>query len=210
VAEHLSESFPSFVAFSPYIAIFLLLTAGIWLIPFAEEIALTTAGYLYYAGEVRLITVLSVASAGVFLGDFLAYRLGRRWSSARLQRPLTFLGSRQWLGTVKAFLDRYGTHALFWARFLPGVRLPAHVLVGLHGMPVATYTRVSLLSVAAYVPVIFALAYSFGDEIEAALGSLKSLQETAWGLFFLAVSLWFMIRFWTSRLSLASRRRPVS
>lgn len=201
------ELLPSLVEVSPYIAIFLLLTLGIWLIPFAEEIALVTAGYQYYSGAVPLVPVLCVSGAGVCVGDFLAFWLGRRWGSTQPQRAFAFLESRQLLEMVSTFLDRYGAYALFWVRFLPGVRLPAHVLVGVHGMPVGTYLRVSLLSVAIYVPVIFLLAYSFGDEIEAALNVLKRLGNMAWGLFFLVVSLWLVIRPLLSRPSLAKRRR---
>ena len=157
MGAYFSEFLAALLELSPYIAVFLLLTVGIWLIPFAEEIALATAGYLYYAGEVHLAMVLSITGAGVFLGDFLVFWLGRRWNSLRPHRLLACLGSCQWLGVVGVFLDRYGARALFWACFLPGVRLPAHVLVGMHGMPVLTYARISLLAVAVYVPAIFAL-----------------------------------------------------
>ena len=207
MAAYFSQAFPSLPEFSPYIAIFLLLTAGIWLIPFAEEIALAAAGYLYYSDKVQLVTVLSVAAGGVFLGDFLVFWLGRRWGSAWLQPSLTFPGSRQWLDMLRGFLDRHGARTLFWARFLPGARLPTHVLVGAHGMSVVTYTRTSLLSVAFYVPAVFALAYSFGDKIGAALNSLKSLGDVTWGTLLLIVVLWSIIRFWTSRVAPASRRR---
>ena len=206
MAAYFSQAFPSLPEFSPYIAIFLLLTAGIWLIPFAEEIALAAAGYLYYSDKVQLVTVLSVAAGGVFLGDFLVFWLGRRWGSAWLQRSLTFPGSRQWLDMLRGFLDRHGARTLFWARFLPGARLPTHVLVGAHGMSVVTYTRASLLSVAFYVPAVFALAYSFGDKIGVALNSLKSLGDVTWGTLLLIVSLWSVIRFWASRVAPASRR----
>ena len=207
MAAYFSQAFPSLPEFSPYIAIFLLLTAGIWLIPFAEEIALAAAGYLYYSDKVQLVTVLSVAAGGVFLGDFLVFWLGRRWGSAWLQRSLTFPGSRQWLDMLRGFLDRHGARTLFWARFLPGARLPTHVLVGAHGMSVVTYTRTSLLSVAFYVPAVFALACSFGDQIGAALNSLKSLGDVTWGTLLLIAVLWSIIRFWTSRVAPASRRR---
>jgi len=209
-AERFNESFLSLVDFSPYAAIFLLLTAGIWLIPFAEEIALTTAGYLYYAGEVQLTPILSVACAGVFLGDFFVFWVGRHRSSAWLYQSFAFLGNRQWFNVIGAGVTRYGTHALFWARFLPGVRMPAHMLVGLHNMPVATYVQASLLSIAAYVPLIFALSYSFGEEIDAALHSLKTLGDVAWGFCLLAMGVWFVVRFWASRLAIASRRRTAA
>jgi membrane protein DedA with SNARE-associated domain len=209
-AGHLNESFPFLLEFSPYVAIFLLLIGGIWVIPFAEEIALAAAGYLYYSGEVQLVTILSVAGSGVFLGDFFAFWLGRHFGRAQLQRALHFLGSHRWLSFVGAFLDRYGMWALFWARFLPGMRLPAHVLVGMHGMPTVTYVWVSLLSVVVYVPVIFALAYSFGEEIEAGLHSLKSLGNVTWGLFLFAIGVWLAVRFLAAKLALASRKRSTS
>jgi len=209
-AERFNESFLSLVAFSPYAAIFLLLTLGIWLIPFAEEIALATAGYLYYAGEVQLTPILSVACAGVFFGDFFVFCVGRHRRSVRLYQSFVFLGNRHWLDVIESFVNRYGAHALFWARFLPGVRMPAHMLVGLHNMSVVTYAQISLLSIVTYVPFIFALSYSFGEEIEAVLHSLKTLGDVAWGFCFLAIGIWFVVRFWASRLSIASRRRTAA
>jgi membrane protein DedA with SNARE-associated domain len=203
---YLSESFPFLLELSPYVAIFLLLIGGIWVIPFAEEIALAAAGYLYYSGEVQLVTMLSVAGAGVFLGDFFAFWLGRHFGRAQLQRALNFIGSHRWLGFVGAFLDRYGMWALFWARFLPGMRLPAHVLVGMHGMSTVSYVWVSLLSIVVYVPVIFALAYSFGEEIEAGLHALKNLGHVTWGLFLLVIGVWLAVRFLVSKLALTSRK----
>jgi len=205
VAAYFNESFTSLLEVSPYVAIFLLLTGGIWLIPFSEEIALIAAGYLYYSGEVHLVTVLSVSAAGVFLGDFLAFWLGKRWGKTRFPRALAYLDAQRWLHLVSAFLDRHGLWALFWARFLPGVRLPMHILVGMHGIPVATYVRVSLLSVALYVPIIFVLAVSFGDEIDAGFLALKSLGDAAWIGFFLAVLLWVLLRFRWSRQSMTGR-----
>ena len=73
-------------------------------------------------------------------------------------------------------------------------------------MSVVTYTRASLLSVAFYVPAVFALAYSFGDKIGAALNLLKSLGDVTWGTLLLTVILWSVIRFWASRVAPASRR----
>lgn len=199
-----SDMFLSLPDFSPYVVLFLLLTFGIWVIPFAEEIALVTAGYLYYAGEVQLAAVLGVTSVGVFLGDFFAFWLGRRVGDARQGRLLTVLG-RPWLAVGRTFMERYGIWALFWSRFLPGVRLPAHILVGVHGMRPTTYVRVSLLSVGVYVPLVFALAYSFGEEIEVGLAAVKQLGYLTWELLLLAISVWLLFRVVLSRLTSANR-----
>ena len=87
-------------------------------------------------------------------------------------------------------------------RFLPGLRLPAHIIVGAHGMPTPIYVRISLLAIAVYVPAIFTLAYSFGAEIDAALVSIQRLGHVAWGLLLVAVIVWSLFRFWMTRQSL--------
>ena len=54
MVESFNAMLPALLEYSPYLAIFTLLVVGIWLVPFAEEIALTSAGYLYFVGEVHL------------------------------------------------------------------------------------------------------------------------------------------------------------
>ena len=206
MAAHFHDVWLPFMALSPYATVFLLLIAGIWFIPFAEELALVTAGYVYYSGEAYLVPIILVAGTGVFLGDFFLFLLGRRWGSDRLLRPLAFFGSQHWLERVGRWLDRHGAWALFLTRFLPGVRLPAHVLVGAHGMFITTYFRVCLLAVAIYVPLIFTLAYSFGAEIDTALESIKRLGDRAWIVIFLALVIWALIKLCLSRFSLCERK----
>src|SRR5262245_35262089 len=58
---------------SPYVAVFVLLTIGIWLVPFAEELALLTAGYLISAGTVQWWPMVLVTCIGVFLGDAVLF-----------------------------------------------------------------------------------------------------------------------------------------
>jgi membrane protein DedA with SNARE-associated domain len=197
------ESFPALLSallvYSPYLALFALLVVGIWVIPFAEEIALTSAGYLYFAGDVHLAAILGVAGLGVFLGDFVAFALGRGWGSPRWRQLLMRRAHHSWFTPVSTFLEWYGPGALFWSRFLPGVRLPAHLLAGLSRMPVATYLYVSLLSVAVYVPVPFTLAYFFGEEIEGALPALHRMSDLAWALCCVSVGAWALYCRWLAQ-----------
>jgi membrane protein DedA with SNARE-associated domain len=201
---------PTLLAYSPYLAIFTLLLVGIWLVPFAEEIALTSAGYLYFVGEVHLVAILGVVGIGVFLGDFVAFALGRGWGGQRWRHLLIRKAQRSWFTKVGTFIDRYGPRALFWSRFLPGVRLPVHFLAGLSRMSVATYVYVSLLSVVVYVPVPFTVAYSFGEEIERALPVLHRVNDVAWVLFCIGLGVWGLYRFWLTRLLMTSRHERVA
>jgi membrane protein DedA with SNARE-associated domain len=200
---------PALLAYSPYLAIFTLLLVGIWIVPFAEEIALTSAGYLYFAGEVHLVAVLGVVGIGVFLGDLVAFALGRDWGGQHWRQLMIRKVHRSWFTKVGTFIDRYGPSALFWSRFLPGVRLPAHFLAGLSRMSVATYVYVSLLSVVVYVPVPFTLAYSFGEEIEAALPVLHRISDLTWVLFCVGLGVWGLYRFWFTRFLMINRHERV-
>jgi membrane protein DedA with SNARE-associated domain len=191
----------------PLVAVFVLLTLGIWLIPFAEEIALITAGYLYYSGQSSLAVVLGVTGAGLFLGDFLAFQLGRKcrhWQGEGL--PLLWSSGR-WSGIITAFVTRYGVRAVFWARFLPGLRLATHILVGLTGMPVGPYVQATLLAVGIYVPLMLLLAASCGAEIEAALKVVHQFGALTWGLLSMGVSVWVMLQYRRSRGAVPSSQR---
>ena len=192
----------SYLTYSPYMAVFLLLIAGIWFIPLAEEIALVAAGYLYYSDQVQLTTMLMLLGLGVFCGDFVGFWVGRRWRGSSPRAAFPFLHHSRWVERFKTWLDQHRNRALFLIRFLPGLRLPAHIIVGAHGMPTLIYVRISLIAVVVYVPVIFTLAYSFGAEIDAALVSIQRLGHVAWGLLLVAVIVWSLIRFWITRQSL--------
>lgn len=197
------DPWAAYLAYSPYATVLVLLIAGIWLIPLAEEIALVAAGYLYYSDQVQLAAILVVLGVGVFFGDFAGFWLGRRWIGRRPYTAIPLLRHGVWMERFKTWLDEHRNRALFLTRFLPGLRLPAHVIVGAHGMPTATYVRISLLAIAVYVPLIFTLAYSFGAEIDAALSSIHRLGTAAWIAVLAAAVLWSVIRYRIRRRALA-------
>jgi membrane protein DedA with SNARE-associated domain len=182
----------------PLLAVFVLLSLGIWLIPFAEELALLTAGYLYYSGQSPFLLVLGVTGTGLFLGDFLAFQVGRscrRWQGAGASLGS---GSSRWGGLLASWVARYGVSAVFWARFLPGVRLATYVLAGLTGMPVGPYVRVTLLAGGVYVPLMLLLAASWGAEIDAALQAVHQVGLVTWGLVSIGISIGVLFQCWRS------------
>ena len=183
------------LAYAPYATVLVLLIAGVWIIPLAEEMALVAAGYLYYSDQVQLTAILIVLGVGVFFGDFAGFWLGRRWIGRRPYPAMLRFRRGAWVERFKRWLDTHRNRALFLTRFLPGLRLPAHVIVGAHGMPTATYVRISLLAILVYVPLIFTLAYSFGAEIDAALASIHRLGTAAWAVVLAAAMSWIVVRY---------------
>jgi membrane protein DedA with SNARE-associated domain len=205
----LYDSFAALVELSPYLGILALLILGIWVLPLAEETALAMAGYLYYSGHSPLVVVLPLTIAGVFLGDALAFWLRRRWSTAarRFVLPLV-VGRRRSCATLTRLLDTYSSCVIVGARFLPGVRLPVHVLAGLSGMPVFRYLPLSFFAVGLYVPALIVLAAAYGDHLDHALSALERVSTATWHAGLMLLGLWLVVRLrgvWRLRLNRCGR-----
>src|SRR6202043_1750790 len=90
-------------------------------------------------GELRLEWVLAAAAAGALLGDGSAFWLGHRaqreiLSSWRMSRYPRLVAQSE------AFFHRWGTLAVFFARFVPPIRAFVPVTAGALGMaPVGVY-----------------------------------------------------------------------
>lgn len=163
----LTETMTVLGAHSPYVIVFLLLTLGIWISPFVEELALITAGYLIYIDTVQWGFMVSVASFGVFVGNAALFWLGR--DGGKFSVPFRLFTVWRYEGRidrVSLMLEQYGGWALFCVQFLPALRFPMHIAVGVSGMPILTYCKVTLLSIALYVPLLVTFAFACGAGIE--------------------------------------------
>jgi membrane-associated protein len=113
-------------------------------------------------GELKLWGVLAAATAGALLGDGSAY-----WAGHRSQREI--LGSwpmSRYPGVMaqsEAFFHRWGTLAVFFARFVPPIRAFVPVTAGALGMPPARFYGVNAAAVIAWamahvLPGVFAIS----------------------------------------------------
>jgi membrane-associated protein len=85
------------------------------------------------AGSLHLTPVLAAAITGALLGDGLAYWIGR----VSQRGVLTSWPMSSYPGLVaksEAFFHRYGTFAVFFARFVPPVRAIVPITAGALGM----------------------------------------------------------------------------
>lgn len=181
---------------SPYVVVFVMLTIGIWIFPFAEELALIAAGYYIYQGEVDWWWMVPVATAGVFLGDTVLFWLGRdRGPLSLLLRQVVVRRYHHWMEQIVCMFEQYGAWALFCARFLPGLRFLVHVLAGVSRMSIPRYCKVSLLAVLVYVPVVVTFASRFGSDIDSALQQFHQLEYAGWMLI-LTMSAYVALQYW--------------
>lgn len=85
------------------------------------------------SGNLKLAPILTAAIAGALLGDGLAYWLGRH---AEREVLTTWPLSKYPAVTPQSetFFHRYGTFAVFFARFVPPVRAVVPIIAGSLGM----------------------------------------------------------------------------
>ena len=102
-------------------------------------------------GELRLGWVLAVAIAGALLGDGSAFWLGHRAKREILSSwPLS--NYPRLAAQSEAFFHRWGTLAVFFARFVPPIRAFVPITAGALGMPPARFFAANIPAVLLWAP----------------------------------------------------------
>jgi undecaprenyl-diphosphatase len=100
------------------------------------ETSLIVAGTLAAQGRLTLSIVIAVAAGAAIIGDNVGYQLGRRGLRRVLERrSLGRARSARLLARGEAFFQRHGRAAVFFGRWLPGLRVLASWLAGANRMP---------------------------------------------------------------------------
>lgn len=114
-----------------YPVLFLLVMAESGGVPVPGETALITAAVLASQGKLQIEIVIVVAAAAAIVGDNLGYQIGRKGGRWLLERPGYLHRQRlQVLTTGEPFFERHGPKAVFFGRFLLGLRVWASWLAG--------------------------------------------------------------------------------
>jgi len=114
-----------------YPVLFLLVMAESGGVPIPGETSLIAAALLASQGKLEIGLVIAIAAAGAIVGDNLGYLIGRKGGRWLLQRPGRFQRQRlQVLTTGEPFFERQGPKAVFFGRFLLGLRVWASWLAG--------------------------------------------------------------------------------
>jgi len=114
-----------------YPVLFLLVMAESGGVPVPGETALITAAVLASQGKLQIEIVILIAAAAAITGDNLGYQIGRKGGRWLLERPGYLHRQRlQVLRTGEPFFERHGPKAVFFGRFLLGLRVWASWLAG--------------------------------------------------------------------------------
>jgi membrane protein DedA with SNARE-associated domain len=137
------------------------------------ETSLILAGALAGRGQLSLPLVIAVAAAAAIVGDNIGYLIGRRGLRRLLDRPGRGAARRQRLvARGEAFFRRYGAAAVFFGRWLPGLRVVASWLAGADHMPWRRFLLWNALGGIGWAATIGSIAYAVGQSASGSLGAI--------------------------------------
>lgn len=181
-----------------YPAIFGIVVLGNLGLPLPEEGVLILAGYLVWTGKLRLDAVIVLAIASAVLGDNLGYWFGRRYGRAAILlygRRLFITEAR--LEKTSRFVKRFGPYAVFFARFLPGVRFMAGPLAGSAGMDFTLFFAANIAGGTIYAPACVGVGYLLGQGLgdilmrfEIIVGKVEHYALALIGLIAVVIGVW--------------------
>lgn len=114
-----------------YLLLFVAVMAESGGVPVPGETALIAASVLASQGTLQIELVIPIAAAAAILGDNVGYQIGRKGGRWLLERPGAFQAQRlQVLTSGEPFFERHGPKAVFFGRFVLGLRVWASCLAG--------------------------------------------------------------------------------
>jgi membrane protein DedA with SNARE-associated domain len=155
-----------------YPLLFLLVMGETSGVPIPGETALITAAVLASRGKLRIEWVIALAATAAIVGDNIGYLIGRKGGRWLLERPGRFQRQRlEVLRTGEPFFERHGPKAVYFGRFVLGLRVWASWLAGATRMPWRSFVVWNALGGISWATGIGLLAYflgsSAGNAIEA-------------------------------------------
>lgn len=131
----------------------------------SEDLACIAAGLLIAAGGADPWVALSGCLAGILVGDFGVFALGRWSGKSILGSRLTRAVPTHRLDEIRHWLGRHGSLTAFLCRFLPGTRVPVFFTAGLTGMPVGSFLAWALVATILWVPLVVLTVAYFGEAV---------------------------------------------
>jgi len=165
-----------------YPLLFLVVMAESSGVPIPGETGLIAAAVLASKGTLQIEVVIPLAAAAAIVGDNIGYLIGRRGGRWLLERPGRYRRQRhQALQTGETFFERHGPKAVFFGRFLLGLRIWASWLAGATHMPWRSFVFWNACGGICWATAIGLIAYFIGHAAGNAI--------QAFGLFGLAAVL---------------------
>ena len=147
-----------------YPLLFLVVMAESSGVPVPGETGLIAASVAASQGKLQIELVIPIAALAAIVGDNIGYQIGRKGGRWLLERPGRFHHQRQQvLITGEPFFERHGPKAVFFGRFLLGLRVWASWLAGATHMHWRSFVLWNALGGICWATAIGLLAYFLGN-----------------------------------------------
>jgi membrane protein DedA with SNARE-associated domain len=153
-----------------YAVLLLLVMAESSGVPIPGETALITAGVLASQGKLKIELVIPLAALGAIVGDNIGYTISRNGGRWLLERPGRFHRVRlAVLAYGEPFFERHGPKAVFFGRFILGLRVWASWLAGATRMRWRSFLFWNACGGIVWATTIGLIAYFLGNSAERAI-----------------------------------------
>ena len=150
-----------------YPVLFLLVMAESGGVPVPGETSLITGAVLASQGKLDLTLVIVIAASAAIVGDNIGYLIGRKGGRWLLERPGALHRQRlRVLEVGEPFFERHGPKAVFFGRFVLGLRVWASWLAGATRMPWRSFLFWNALGGILWATAIGVIAYELGRTAE--------------------------------------------
>src|ERR1700761_2148456 len=139
-------------------------------LPVPGETGLITAAVLASQGNLKIALVIPLAAAGAIVGDNIGYLIGRKGGRWLLERPGAFQRQRNEVLLIgEPFFERHGPKAVFFGRFVLGLRVWASWLAGATRMHWRSFALWNALGGITWATAIGLIAYFLGQSASNAI-----------------------------------------
>jgi membrane protein DedA with SNARE-associated domain len=178
------------VKVSGYPLLFLLVMAETSGLPIPGETALIAAAALASKGTLQIEVVIAIAAVAAIVGDNIGYLIGRKGGRWLLERPGFMYRQRVRVIEVgEPFFERHGPKAVFFGRFLLGLRVWASWLAGATRMRWRSFFLWNALGGITWATAVGLAAYFLGHSAGSAVETFGLIGLAAVLLFLLSVLL---------------------
>ncbi len=148
-----------------YPGIFVLMTIEGIITPIPSELIIPFAGYLAAQGEMSIVLVVVIGTAGAAIGNTVAYFIGYRLGRPLIQRygRYIFLDERD-LGLAERWFAKYGDIGILLGHALPGVRSFISFPAGIGKMRFRNFVLFSTVGAVIWTTVLAVAGYVLLEE----------------------------------------------
>jgi len=135
-----------------------LLLQGAFFTIFPEELIFISLGYLAADGRIHWLEAMLAGQVGLLPANAIAMIIGRTVGVRIFDiRPFRWVIKKEAMEKARRRLNQHAVRTVFFTRFIPTIRGPVYIAVGLSGMRLIQFVRTDALASCIQIPLLLAL-----------------------------------------------------